>query len=129
MAANKKRKILIVDDELFLARAIKERLMLEGFDIVVAADGLAGLDAADNFTPDLILLDLLMPKMDGIAMLQKIRQKPEHKRTPVIVLSNLNNAKSIDESLAAGAQKFMVKVNSSLDDVVFAVKDFISPKR
>lgn len=108
-----------------MARAIKERLMLEGFDIVVAADGSAGLDAADNFTPDLILLDLLMPKMDGIAMLQKIRQKPEHKITPVIVLSNLNNAKSIDESLAAGAQKFMVKVNSSLDDVVFAVKEHL----
>ena len=117
---------MIVDDELFLARAIKERLMLEGFDVAVAADGLAGIGAADNFVPDLILLDLLMPKMDGIAMLKQIRQRSKHKKIPVIVLSNLNNARSIDESLAAGAQKFMVKVNSSLDDIVFAVKEYLA---
>lgn len=106
-----------------MARAIKERLALEGFEVAVAADGLAGLAAADEFSPDLILLDLLMPKMDGMAMLKKLRQGGRGKKTPVIILSNLNNAKSIDESLAVGAQKFMVKINSSLDDIVCAVRE------
>ncbi len=122
MEKTKKKKILIVDDEPFLVRALREKLETEGFLVDSAADGQAGLDVVFSLAPDLILLDLVMPKMDGMAMLRKLRQDERGKKIPVIVLSNLNNAKSIDASLAAGAQKFLVKVNNSLDDIVCAVK-------
>ena len=113
---------MIVDDEPFLARAIKERLALEGFEVAVAADGLAGLAAADEFSPDLILLDLLMPKMDGMAMLKKLRQGGRGKKTPVIILSNLNNDQARRDSLAAGANDFMTKINASLEDIAAVTK-------
>ncbi len=122
MKKTKKKKILIVDDEPFLVRALREKLETEGFLVDSAADGQAGLEAVFSVIPDLILLDLVMPKMDGMAMLKQLRQDLRGKKFMVIVLSNLNNAKSIDASLAAGAQDFLVKVDNSLDDVVRAVK-------
>ena len=120
------KKILIVDDEVFLARALKDRLALEGYSVLVANDGQEGLEKFFAESPDLVLLDLVMPKMDGITMLKNLRQDPRGKAVPVIVLSNLNNAQSMDESLASGAQDFLVKVNNTLDDVAHAVKKRLS---
>jgi CheY-like chemotaxis protein len=122
MKAVLKKKVLVVDDEVFLARVLRDRLALEGFAVERAADGEEGLDKAFSIRPDIILLDLVMPKMDGITMLKKLRDDPRGKEVPVIVLSNLNNAQLIDQSLAGGAQEFLVKVNNSLDDVVRIVK-------
>jgi CheY-like chemotaxis protein len=117
-----KKTILIVDDEAFLARALKDRLVLEGYEVAVASDGEEGLQKFFTENPDLVLLDLVMPRSDGITMLRNLRQDPRGREVPVIVLSNLNNAQSMDESLASGAQEFLVKVNNSLDDVARAVK-------
>jgi DNA-binding response OmpR family regulator len=117
MRGAKKKKILIVDDEVFLVRALKDRLVLEGFSVISAADGEDGLKKAFADNPDLILLDLVMPKMDGITMLKKLRADERGARVSVVVLSNMSNAQSMDESLASGAQEFLVKVNNSLDDV------------
>lgn len=116
------KKILIVDDEIFLARALSDRLVSEGYSVAVAKDGEEGLRKIFAESPDLVLLDLVMPKMDGIAMLKALRGDPRGQIVPVIVLSNLNNAQSMDESLASGAQDFLVKVNNTLDDVARVVK-------
>ena len=122
MESAKNKTILIVDDEAFLVRALRERLVKEGFAVNSATDGEDGLGKVFSDRPDIILLDLVMPKMDGITMLKKLRQDPRGKDVPVIVLSNLNNAQSMDQSLASGAQDFLVKVNNSLDDVARIVK-------
>jgi len=116
------KKILIVDDEIFLARALSDRLVSEGYSVAVAKDGEEGLRKIFAESPDLVLLDLVMPKMDGIAMLKALRGDPRGQMVPVIVLSNLNNAQSMDASLASGAQDFLVKVNNTLDDVARVVK-------
>lgn len=116
------KKILIVDDEIFLARALSDRLVSEGYSVAVAKDGEEGLKKIFAESPDLVLLDLVMPKMDGITMLKTLRGDPRGQMVPVIVLSNLNNAQSMDASLASGAQDFLVKVNNTLDDVARIVK-------
>lgn len=113
---------MIVDDEIFLARALSDRLVSEGYSVAVAKDGEEGLKKIFAESPDLVLLDLVMPKMDGITMLKTLRGDPRGQMVPVIVLSNLNNAQSMDASLASGAQDFLVKVNNTLDDVARIVK-------
>ncbi len=105
-----------------MARAIKDRLELDDLAATVAFDGSDGLKKALADRPDLILLDLIMPGMDGITMLKKLRGDLRGKDIPVVVLSNMNNAQSMDESLASGAQEFLVKVNSTLDDVARVIK-------
>ncbi len=124
MAAKTKplKKILIVDDEVFLARALRDRLLRDGYSVICAGDGEDGLKKIFADKPDLVLLDLVMPKMDGITMLKNLHQGLRGRKMPVIVLSNMNNAQSMDESLASGAQDFLVKVNNSLDDVARIVK-------
>jgi len=117
-----KKKILIVDDEPFLSRVMQDKLETDGFSVMMAPDGAAGLEMALENSPDLILLDLVMPKMDGISMLKELRHDPRGREIPVVVMSNLNNAQYIDETLANGAQDFLVKVNNSLDDITRVVR-------
>lgn len=103
-------------------RVLADKMAGENFLVASAGNGQEGLRMALQETPDLIILDLVMPKMDGIEVLKNLRRDPRGKNVPVIVLSNLNNAQSMDESLASGAQDFLVKVNNSLEDITRAVK-------
>jgi CheY-like chemotaxis protein len=122
MKSAENKTVLIVDDEAFLVRALKDRLVREGFAVDSAANGEEGLDKAFAAIPDIILLDLVMPKMDGATMLKALRADPRGREVPVVILSNLNNAQLIDQSLAGGAQEFLIKVNNSLDDVTRIVR-------
>lgn len=88
---NKKILILIVEDEKILADTLKEKLESEGFDVFNTYDGLEGFNVAIKEHPDLILLDLLMPKVDGIKMLNKLRQDPWGAHAKVIILTNVAN--------------------------------------
>ena len=116
------KTVLIIDDEIFLADIMRDKLMSEGFTVLEERDGEAGLGRALADRPDIILLDLVMPGMDGITMLKKLRQDEWGKSVPVVILSNLNNTQSVGDSLASGANGYLVKVNTSLDDLARVVK-------
>ncbi len=118
----KKKKVLVVDDEPVLLNLLISKIKEAGFETIGAADGDEGLRKALVEHPDLILLDIVMPKMDGITVLKKLRQDDWGRKTPVIILSNLNTAEAVEKSLANGVYDYLVKIDYTLDDLVAIVK-------
>ncbi len=118
----KQKKVLIVDDEPTLGEILAAKLDEAGFETILARDGNEGLEMALAQKPDLILLDIVMPKMDGITMLRELRQNEWGKTAAVIMLSNLNTAEAVERSLAEGVYDYLVKVDYSLDDLSAIVK-------
>ncbi len=117
------KKILIIEDEKAISSVLQKKLEESGFEAITATDGETGLETALNSDPDLILLDLIMPKMDGMTLLEKYNQQIQGKKVPVIILSNLDSAEKIEESKRRGVYDYLVKTNWSLDDVVRKIKD------
>lgn len=118
-----KKKILIVEDEAMLQRALTEFLESEKFEIINALDGEEGLMMAKEKKPDLILLDIILPKKDGYEVLEEIKKGENTKKIPVIILTNLESAEDIQRAFDAGATTYLVKSNYKLDDVVKKIKD------
>ncbi|OFW31954.1 MAG: hypothetical protein A3G76_04165 [Acidobacteria bacterium RIFCSPLOWO2_12_FULL_65_11] len=111
------KRILVVDDDQFLRRACEVGLRRQGFTVVTAADGAEGLRLARTEPPDLILLDILMPKMSGIEVLRALKADEGTRSIPVLVLSNSSQASSIQQATALGAIGYLVKANLSLDQL------------
>ncbi len=122
----KTKKILLVEDEEFLRSITAKRLEKEGYQIVVAGDGQAALDMAASEQPDLILLDLLLPVINGFDVLAKLKADPNVKHIPVIVFSNLGQREDVVKAKNSGAQDYLVKANFTLDDVAAKVADVLS---
>ena len=117
------KKILIVDDEEMILEPLSEKFNDEGFEVATAADGEEGLAKALEIIPDLILLDVVMPKMNGLEMLAKLRKEEKGKNIQVIVFTNVNETEKIEEAVADGASEYLVKVDWSLEDLVKKVKN------
>jgi two-component system alkaline phosphatase synthesis response regulator PhoP len=126
---NKKVLILVVEDERVLIETLEEKLKTQGFDVIKAVDGEEGLKLALTEHPDLILLDLLLPKVDGITVLNKLRDDPWGINAAVIVLTNLSNPSSVMNVSSKinvgpnGIDEYVVKANSSLDNLVERIKN------
>ena len=118
-------KILFVEDEPSLQKAISELLTQEGFEIFSAIDGEEGLKMAKKEKPNLILLDLILPKKDGFEVLKELKADSELKDIPVIVLTNLEGMGDVEKALELGATTYLVKANYELEDVVTKIKDFL----
>ena len=128
MKQNKKNKILIVEDEADLRNAYSEALSSKECEVITAANGQEGIELARKNAPDLILLDILMPVMDGLAMLKKLRQGDEHlKKVPVILLTNLSaNSEDVIKKVAETEPVYyIVKTSFSLKQIVDKVKEFL----
>jgi DNA-binding response OmpR family regulator len=120
------KKILIVEDEKMLADALELKFKHEGFTVLKADNGQTGLNLVTSDKPDIILLDLMMPVMDGKTMLKKVREIPEFKYLPVIVLTNAGDVDSIRETKTFyDANEFLIKSNVSPEDIVKAVRDLV----
>ncbi len=115
-------KILVVEDERMVRDALTRKLTTVGFDVVEAGDGEEGLKKAETEHPDIILLDLIIPLMDGLTVLEKLRAESWGKSIPVIVLSNLSDDATIEESKKKGVHDYLVKTDWTLDDVISKVK-------
>ncbi len=102
-------RILIVDDNLTNVKILQTRLARENFEIITAADGEAGLAAARQHTPDLILLDLMMPKLGGIEVCRRLREDPDFPFTPIIMVTALAELKDVVAGLEAGADEYLTK--------------------
>lgn len=117
------KKILIVEDDFELREALAEKIKESGFDVFEAGNGEKGLEDALKIHPDLILLDVVMPKMDGMTFLKKLRQDSWGKNARVIVLTNLSNAEEIEESIQHGVYDYLVKTDWGVSDIVGKIKD------
>lgn len=123
MSEEKKHKILIVEDEGLLRELMADKLQLEGFNTLEAADGDEGLEIALKEHPDLIVLDLLMPKMGGMEVLRHLREDDYGRGIPVIIVSNLSAKEDITEGAEKGAVEYLIKANFSLDEIVDKIKE------
>lgn len=120
------KKIFIVEDEMSLREILTMRLKEAGFEIEVAIDGAEALEKLKTIKPDVILLDIILPKIDGFTVLGKIKEDLTTKDIPVIVLSNLGQDADIKRALDLGAVDYFIKAQHSLLEIVDLVKTFIS---
>lgn len=117
-----KNTILIVEDEIDLRDALVTAFTYEGFSTLVAGDGEEGLSVAEAEAPNLILLDISMPKMDGLTMLKKLRETAWGKDTKVIVMTVLDDLSKVAEVMDAGGDEYVVKTQVTLAEIVQKVK-------
>jgi len=119
----KVKKILIVEDEIALITALSDKLTNEGYDVIKAMDGKEGLKSAILERPDIVLLDINLPVMDGITMLKELRKDEFGKSVEVVMLTNFNEYKLLADALAQGAHDYIVKSDWKLEDIVKLVSD------
>jgi CheY-like chemotaxis protein len=112
------RRVLLAEDDRFLRRAAEARLRQHGLEVLTAADGEEALRLARAEPLDLILLDVIMPKLQGFEVLKALKQDEATWRIPVIVLSNLGQERDVAQAIALGAVAFLVKAHLSLQDLV-----------
>jgi CheY-like chemotaxis protein len=117
-----KRKILLVEDDETLAQVYKQRLELEGFDVQHVNNGEDALDAAVKFAPELILLDVMMPKLNGFDVLDILRNTPQTRNIRIIMLTALSQPKDAERAKQLGADDFLVKSQVVIGDVVARIK-------
>lgn len=120
--------VLIVEDEDFLVRALKDNLVSEGYSVSVAMDGEAVFEELKNKKPSLILLDLLLPKKNGFDVLKDIRSNPEWQLIPVVILSNLGEDSEIKRALELGANDYFVKSQHPIQEVIEKVREYLQSK-
>ena len=116
------QKILIIEDDKFFREIISKKLQKENFDVATASDGKEALAYLESHIPDLIVLDLILPGLDGYDILSIIKKDKRIMAVPVIGLSNLGQQEEIDKAKSLGAIDFMVKVNFTLEEIVGRVK-------
>ncbi len=120
---NEQTLILLVEDEQSLREVIAEKLQHEGFAVVEAGNGQEGLDIALARHPNLILLDIVMPVMNGLEMLKKLREDEWGAHVPVILLTNVNDVGKEFESMEMGAFGYLVKSNWKIDDIITKIRE------
>lgn len=120
---NKKPLILVVEDEDLILKALRRKLDENGFETALAKDGKEGLDIALDKHPDLILLDIVLPVMDGMSFLDELRKDEWGGKVPVIVLTNLSRASAKKESEEKGVRTYLLKTDWKLDEVVKKIKN------
>ena len=121
------RKILLVEDEPFLSSLLKNRLEKEGFEMQLARDGDEALSSIKSNKPDLVLLDLILPKKSGFELMDEIRKDPktQAKDLPIIIISNLGQPEDVSRGQELGAAKYFIKAKTSIDELVQKVKSFL----
>lgn len=119
------KKILIIEDDDILRGLISERLKREDFKIAQAIDGISGLKAVTKERPDLVLLDIILPGMNGFEVLENIKKDQAIASTPVAILSNLSQQEDIDKAFQLGAKDYFIKVNFTSEEILQKIKDIL----
>ncbi len=119
------KKVLVVEDDSFLSSLMVEHFKKKGFDVHLAMDAEKGLETAKNELPNIILLDLILPGMDGYEFLTKAKAEVSLAGIPIVVLSNLGQKDQVDRALQLGAVDFLVKANLDLDEITAKVESIL----
>ena len=121
----KNYKILLVEDDTTLAEMYSLKFKTEGFDLSQATDGLTGLELAKKELPDIILLDIMMPRMDGYAVLTELKKDSKTSNIPILMLSNLGQKSDVEKGKVLGAKDYIVKASMTPAQVVEKVKKYL----
>ncbi len=116
------KKILIIEDDKFLRELIGQKLLKEGYDIVEAVDGEKGIKSIKDEKPDLVLLDLILPGIDGFEVLSKMKKDAATAQTPVIILSNLGQKDDIEKGLKMGADDYLIKAHFTPGEIIDKIR-------
>ena len=119
-------KILIVEDDPLMSRMYQKIFIFEGYEVELASNGEEGLEKARSMKPTAILLDVMMPKMNGMQVLEKLKLDPEMKAIPVVMLTNLAGQQDAENALAKGAVKYIVKSEYEPKQVANMVKEILA---
>ncbi|MDD3614401.1 MAG: response regulator [Candidatus Pacebacteria bacterium] len=125
---NSSPKILVVEDDPFLANLLRLRLEKEKIEVIQAKDGEEALQKLKEIEPDLILLDLILPKKSGFEVLEDISLNPSLRNKPVIILSNLGQTVDVQRGKQLGAVEYFVKAKISIDDLIAKIEEFLQKK-
>ena len=120
-----KKYILLVEDDEFLAELYATKLTLEGFEVGLANDGEKGLKMVKARTPDLVLLDIILPKMDGFEVLKNMKEDKKYKDLPVILLTNLSQKDEVAKGLDLGAADYLIKAHFMPSEVIKKIRKFL----
>ncbi len=117
--------ILVAEDEDFIAIPLVDNLKGEGYTVALAVDGEEALRLFAEKTPDLVLLDLLLPKRDGFSVLEELRKSSASTKLPVIIISNLGEPREVERAKALGATDYLIKSSSTIAEVLEKVKSHL----
>lgn len=120
-----KKKILVVEDDAVLQRALQEFITSEGFETHSATDGEEAIQMASDIMPDVILLDIIIPKKDGYEVIKEVRAEEKTKSVPIILLTNLGSLQDVEKALELGATTYLVKADYTLEEVVAKIKSIL----
>ena len=126
MVNDQPRRILLVEDDRFLRKAAETTLKQRGYTVIAAADGEEALRVARSAPPDLILLDVIMPKLNGFQVLDALKKDPTTAHIPVIILSNLGQDRDVQQAMEAGATAYFIKADLSLQALVQRVGETLA---
>lgn len=119
------KNILIVEDDKFLRELISQKLVKEGFNISEAVDGEEGVKKIKEEKPDLVLLDLILPGIDGFEVLAKTKEDPELVPIPVIILSNLGQKEDVERGLKLGAADYLIKAHFTPGEIIEKIRTIL----
>lgn len=121
-------KILLVEDDEFLREICKKKLELEGFNVAVAIDGVEALKKVDEYNPGLILLDVILPGVDGFEILKTVKANPKKANIPIIMLTNLGQTGEVEKGLGLGADEYIVKAHYTVGEIIEKIKEVLKKK-
>ena len=123
-----KRKILVAEDDGFISEMYYVKLSASNFEVIIASDGKEAFKKFKENKPGVVLLDIMMPELNGWEVLEKIREEDSEKKVVVIMLTNLGDKKNIDKALSAGADDYLIKSFFTPEEVVRKVEDLLKTK-
>jgi len=122
------KKVLVVEDDRFLRELITQKLTREGYDVSEAVDGEDGVKKAEEKKPDIILMDLILPGIDGFEAITRIKENPEFESTPIIILSNLGQRDDVERGLKLGAVDFLIKAHFTPGEIIEKIQKVLGEK-
>ncbi len=120
-----KKKLLIIEDDVFIRDIYQIKFEQEGFEVVMAENGVVALEKMETFLPDAILLDIIMPYMDGMEVLQKIKNNQNLKDIPIIMLTNISEKEKVEKAVEEGANDYLIKSHFTPSEVVAKVRTLL----
>ena len=127
--SDKKVKVAIIEDDMAIVQMYRTKFETEGYDVATAPDGASGLDLIEKFGPDIILLDLMMPNMNGLDMLKQLRSQASGRDAKVVVLTNMGDTETATKVYKMAADDYIVKAEMTPKQVAERVKELLAKKQ
>ncbi|MCK5084709.1 MAG: response regulator [Candidatus Pacebacteria bacterium] len=125
MDQNKKTKVIIIEDDSYISDMYRIKFESEDFETIVANNGVEGIKLLERVVPDIILLDVVMPKIDGFSVLKAIKKNPKLDKIPVILLTNLSQKENVERGFELGASSYIIKAHFTPSEVVEKIKEVL----